>query len=464
MVLRFTSDGANDHSLGERIAVVVNRHDGVSAEWYQTAQGTRTSPTSWTAVVSLPPGREEVLLEIVDIRWPESDLLSPPWVTVGEFLHISAERTDIEIGASVRPAIAKAEDDRTLLYGQPLGAIASGSSEFRAVAVVEDCYLTKSLFIPGIEAFPLDWPSRGADTYRLLESATEVAGFAHLGFRPAWMAIHAGTQYPAVGVVARSIYATDPTVAHKMFLQAVEVVGGLLAVARDCAPRPTAYTLEIRDQSSGEWRGLMTGPFGTPYSGATGAGPAAGESQRELVAWFESWRSAPRLQLWISQWSSAIATEHWDRQCLAIVTLLEGMSRELIPQPGRPLASDGTQLSGWDGKVSNAGIARSRVYQLLMRVAKSLEIEATEFVSGKESDLWHEVGIWVDIRDAVAHHGSWMAALQPGSAADQRVLDYVHIVNPSNPGEGLQAVQRTLRGAARVTLSALLAGRLPSAP
>jgi hypothetical protein len=124
----------------------------------------------------------------------------------------------------------------------------------------------------------------------------------------------------------------------------------------------------------------------------------AGEGVHGLQTSWNGLQSNPRAQLWVSLYADAVRDPRWDYQFFRCFNLLEAMADTAV-QPNAAItdeAGNPRPFSNGQGNFTTRQ-AQGKVYMLLLQLNNS----------AADNQLWEEVGVWVRVRNDVAHEGAW---------------------------------------------------------
>lgn len=176
--------------------------------------------------------------------------------------------------------------------------------------------------------------------------------------------------------------------------------------------------------------------------------------------------SQPRVALWLSLLSDAMMEPRWDYRLFRCFNLLEGVASEAAPRDEPVLDDSGNPRLQANGQPYTTKHARGKVFWLLLKLSSS-RTQAESFFSGRRSDgttfgLWDEVGLWVNIRNEVAHTGSWDRPMEQLTSPVMAAAD-AEIMARSHDGSALDGqynVARTIRNSVEAVIRAGLADEL----
>ncbi|MEB4210967.1 hypothetical protein [Mycobacterium sp. 94-17] len=180
-------------------------------------------------------------------------------------------------------------------------------------------------------------------------------------------------------------------------------------------------------------------------------GVISGENVHALQSLWSDLQANPRAQLWASLYADAVRDARWDYQFFRCFNLLEAIADEVLP-PNTPITDAAGNPRPFSSGRGNYTIkqARGKVYALLIHTSDSAEDE-----------LWDEVGIWIQIRNDVAHEGAW----QPPHASEKAAHAAARkaIVTRGHDGTfeaGASVILKKIQGATKSVLYAAIQGKL----
>jgi hypothetical protein len=311
--------------------------------------------------------------------------------------------------------------------------------------------------LPGIAANPVP-PERGYFGREIREVFGELiaeAGFVSFLPKPTWAA--------QIAPYHRLAFATtDPVAPGDVAAQSVQTLEmlsrllDLLSLTHGGAPRALASVVETSDDGN-LWRPLAVVAGG-------GARPTTALDRRSIigtpatalnlaVAW-QAGGSDPRIALWLALFRNIPAERRWDLRVLRCCSLLETIGREVVPPSTKVLDGAGAALRGYDGEEGTAATARGLTYILVKEAIEALAMSDDALRCHPSRNLWSEVGIWIDIRNAVAHEGH--AQLEPADALTSRQRRIVEALATAARGASLDAARSDYADAAMAGTEAVL--------
>jgi hypothetical protein len=280
--------------------------------------------------------------------------------------------------------------------------------ESRSAHLVEGVRLKEPLLLPPLRLSPLA-PERGYGGRELLgafNGELSDAGFATRIAPSAWAPQVAPRRRLALAVCQRleTAEASKAIQAHSLL---VARLVDLLALTHGGAPREVGGVVEVAEPE-GTWRTLAILAGQGPWPGSPLAQLATDQLAIGQLTLPELWRQPqrdPRAPVWLSLHRGIAGEPRWDVRLLRLVALLEAIAIETIPAGQAVVDRTGAQLFDYDGKPAGSTDARGRIYLLLDRCLAALHLADEPLRTQPEHSLWHEIGIWRDVRNAVAHEG-----------------------------------------------------------
>jgi len=165
-----------------------------------------------------------------------------------------------------------------------------------------------------------------------------------------------------------------------------------------------------------------------------------------------------RLGLWLRLFRAACQTEGWDARIFQLFVLLDVIGREYIRPRVDVLDDKQRPLRNDNGKRATTSQPRGRLYQLVRDALAECQVPESTLLAHPDHNLWHEAGIWLDIRDAVAHEGAWTTTPSRKGDGWQRVRSAAaSTARGGTLDEGVQRYERALGAAAETVLYAVIA-------
>ena len=176
-----------------------------------------------------------------------------------------------------------------------------------------------------------------------------------------------------------------------------------LTLSHGGAPRLVGGVTELSDDGGATWRTVTV---------QLGSGPGPGSALEKLAptaapfdveALWRSESSDPRFGLWSSLYRGLAAEERWDTKVLRAVALLEAIAGEALPTSVAVKDRTEQPLLNHGGKPARTRETRGKIYMLLQACLDAVGLDDAPLLAHPDHTLWDEVGVWVDIRHAVAH-------------------------------------------------------------
>lgn len=394
----------------DHLSVLLVRHTAIESEWCATVSATADGDRFVIAANVELDG----VIEVSALEVPGGRRFVGGKDYAREFFVIRGAGCLTGDAATQAFATVRAEQDA--FYHRAIGV---GERRYRAVLLAEGVLLTRALRVPGMVAQPLSNSTRGLDLAEVLNAVLAQLSLRAQVDPSAWLDEYRRRR-PTLVIHADNLHATGPEEAAQVAVEAAADLLALLALRRDAAPTLLAGVIESTDTDPAEhvvWMGVQ------PYAGNLLGGFLSGESQAGLVALYEGLAADPRARLWLSLHRDALADARWDFRFFRQFNLLEAMARAYFGENASVVDASGDPIVGANGAPATTRSARGKVYALVrwyLGVSQSAE---TNFCSDGSSPLWEEVGVWVGLRDAVAHDGGYRADSAKRITSAKRVED-----------------------------------------
>ncbi len=174
-------------------------------------------------------------------------------------------------------------------------------------------------------------------------------------------------------------------------------------------PRVVACACEISEDEGATWRTLsiMVGGGRYPGSALDRLAHGSGLLAFDPTAVWGLAASDMRLSLWLSLFRSAAGERRWDARIFRVCSLLETVAAALVTRPEALSDLDGVVLLDHEGRPATTDGAWGKVYVLVRNSLSILKVDHRVLLAHPTRALWDEVGVWRDVRNAVAHEGAW---------------------------------------------------------
>jgi hypothetical protein len=280
----------------------------------------------------------------------------------------------------------------------------------RAAALIEGLRLDEELRVGGIEIAPvdLDHGFAGRELREPLNALLGEQDFVSVFDRPIWSA-QIGPRHRLSFAVAPAIETPDIVSASQVASARLVQLVDALNVTHGGAPRIFAAVHEVSDD------GEMWRPFALMVGGGTQPGSVlerVTESRDEVVAVepLDLWTRAmtdPLTSLWQSLYRGISAEQAWDVKIFRACSLLEAIGRELLPTNAPVWRNDGQALLTPTGEAVTTKSLRGKIFALADGAVGVAVSSPRPMIAHTSRDLWQEIAVWVDIRNMVAHEGTW---------------------------------------------------------
>lgn len=164
----------------------------------------------------------------------------------------------------------------------------------------------------------------------------------------------------------------------------------------------------------------------------------------------------PRLVLWLRLFRAACQTDGWDARTFQLFVLLDVIGQTHVTPRQPVLDSNQRPLRNYNGKPATTSQPRGRLYQLVRQSLDDCSVPTSTVLAYPDHSLWHEIGIWLDIRDTVAHEGSWTAEGRRGAGWHRVRAAASTAARGGELDEGVLRYERAIGAAAETVLHAAL--------
>ena len=439
--------------------LVLVRHDEIAKLFWADIECRREDRT-WVAEISAPRTSHPRLAEIARVKLGDDVevILSIPTLYL-------EPRTDgpWQSGSPAEEELRRLLELRHFAFGPPLddGTSPDAQRSFTAIAIADNWLATEIQQVPGMRAIPLQNSTLGSDLIKALNDTAAQLGFA-TGVDPAHGLVVMRRRRPAVAIHAPTIRASGVAEAIATVRRQLLMLLDIVSIRRGATPRLLGGMLGTPD-NDGMVQVLDFWVEGAGYTGNLIGGFVSGEDQHSLLSTWNGVIGNPRAQLWLSLYSDAIADERWDYRLFRCVNLLEGIATEVISQTRSIADTSGQAIVDSRGQLVTTRNARGKIYELVKTAAQRSQMQLDSLASRQtdpERTMWDETDIWITVRNAVAHRGSWS---QPQgatmSARDQRIeRTIVAIANDGTFDSGSHAVVFALRNVVEMVLRTVVRG------
>jgi hypothetical protein len=442
-------------------------HDDVATIWCTTLNCEKQGAAWVRAVPRLRCGNAPQLLELtqlkdaagtaVEIRQPVLFLEPPgegPWTT-GLVAQVEQERRLTGREAKFNMPLIDPNSRETDPY-------------FAVVMLADNLLLTEPQGVPGVQIHPITASSLGQDEVLLLNAVLSQLGFSS-PINPEIVIRAIQQRRPAVAIHIPKCRAVDADAAIELCRRTVIPLLDILALRRGAPPRVIGGAVGLLD-SQNVPQGDTFWIEGSGYAGNMMGGMLSGENIHGLQVLWEGLSREPRARLWLSLYTEALADQRWDYRLFRCFQLLEGIASEVVPEGIAVLDDNGNVRLAPGGDTYTTSRAHGKVYELLRSVAIVSQAAQANFTAqrldGAPVSLWDEVGLWIKIRNEVAHRGSWLPAdgQAPSDTHTSVMAEMGTRTYGGLTGTGSAAVLDAIRQAVRSTLSAALRGCLTYIP
>jgi hypothetical protein len=409
--------------------------------------GHMVTETTWLASISMEPseshewsgewrnwrssGCDSGLLELRSIQFEgngaEEPSASNPIELIADrdyervlFL-LAGDDGRVTVGAEAQHALEVVLHEREALYRTPIVVNENGTA-FRAAVLADGCLLSRVMFVPGLEAIPIEKSTLGSAAPEVMNAAIAQLDFAG-GVDPNWWIGEYAQRRPTLLLVARRIIAHDAPLAVAELRNRMRILLNLLAVSRGATASLIGGYLEAETDTK-DWTPVGAWIETDTYSGNLLTGFLSGENQTGLFRRWGKVESDPRIGLWLSLFADALAESRWDFRFFRFFNLLETIALEVVGNGKTVVDGMGNVVKDASGNPATTSSARGKVYAALIAASHGGSSVDSNHCVRPGVTLWQEVRVWTDIRNAVAHEGgfrNWDPLQASSSARNRRV-------------------------------------------
>ncbi len=232
----------------------------------------------------------------------------------------------------------------------------------------------------------------------------------------------------------------------------------LLTLIKGGTPRVVASVFAA-STAAGGWQALALSAPGAARMGSDllallpdQAEPRLGTIGRASVAA----TADPRLVLWLRLFRAACQTDGWDARTFQLFVLLDVIGQVHVAPRQPVLGTNNRPLRNDNGKAATTSQPRGRLHHLVQQSLDACSVPESTVLAHADHSLWHEIGIWLDIRDTVAHEGSWTAEGRRGPSWERIRAAATAAARGGGLDEGVQRYERAIGAAAETVLHAAI--------
>jgi hypothetical protein len=406
---------------------------------------------------------------LVWIAGAKLDPSLPPLLEIGNFI----DSTDTFLGSltpgpvrfvHVRPAdgkgtwgegpeaqaeLALVEAARNQKFMQPMLAPGSteGAPEFAIFAVADGLLITQPQRVPGISLTPFK-TGLGDGVMDVLNQIIQGRGIPQMLEPKAWRRQMQANR-PAVLIECR-VLAENEDVATTFTREKIKRLLDMMTLSRGAAATLIAG-VTIGDAGGGRQELHSAWVEQGGYRENLLGGLLSGEDVYALQKSWTGLMENPQAQLWVSLYADAVRDPRWDYQFFRCFSLLEAIADEVVPSSFPIVDEAGNPRPFANGKGNfSTRQAQGKVYALLLGLDGANASDA----------LWDSVGLWVQVRNDVAHEGEWQAPNPNESPLHAATRAAITAAGPGTFEAGTGPFVQSIRGYVKRTLYAAIFGSL----
>ncbi|OBA64694.1 hypothetical protein A5647_24780 [Mycobacterium sp. 1100029.7] len=431
-------------------------HDSIDAAWHAGLNFQQATDDGLVWAKGLGPAAElPSLLEVGNLNTTGGPTWGPlriePNATRWVFLKPENGGEDWVTGERAQAELRRIEQMREQIFTAPLtvAGASQNAPEFLILAIADNLLITQPQRVPGISLSPMT-TVLGEDVRTVLNRILREQGIiTQWVSKKAWLA-QMQSNRPAV-LIECHVQADNPSSAKTYCREVVKQLLDMMTLRRGAAANLIAGVVTSRNEL-GRHQLLDAWIEHSGYRENLLGGFLAGEGVHGLQTSWSGLQANPRAQLWVSLYADAIRDPRWDYQFFRCFNLLEAMADTAV-QPNAPIPDEaGNPRRFANGRGSfTTKQAQGKVYMLLLNLSNSTA----------DDQLWDKVGVWVRVRNDVAHEGAWQPT-RPGETAEH-VAARAAITNLASDGtfeSGAEALVKGIRDLVRRALYAAINGTL----
>lgn len=282
----------------------------------------------------------------------------------------------------------------------------------RSAALIEGLRLEESLSVGALvfEPVPHEAGFAGRELRRTFNDLLAARGFVSEFDRPMW-AVQLAPRRRLAFVATPPVEVDEIAPASMEATRELRRLVNVLALTHGGAPQIFAAANEVSSDGGKSWR---------PLALMAGSGVYPGNVLERLLPdgelltavdprdiWLHA-KSSPLIALWLSLYRGISAENRWDVRVLRACSLLEAIGRERVDRSTGVVDEAGNALFDHGGKQATTRQLRGLTYVLVRDGVEAVLSSPRVLLTRDTQSLWDEVGIWVDIRNMVAHEGQWL--------------------------------------------------------
>ncbi|WP_406081276.1 hypothetical protein [Micromonospora sp. NBC_00858] len=460
VIVELQTDAAPPATESHDLNVTLVSHEEIASEFFANLN-CKHQGEFWLGKFRPEPTNSRRILEVTSVRHASQSL-----PIRCEALFVEPESPGEWInGDGAYEQLDDVKERRRQLFEVPIkteGA-AEDCPSFRVVMLVDNLLLTRPQLVPGIQVLPISGPLVSASNIAALNSILGSFGFDQ-SWDPNRLPPHIAQQRPTAALVAPHVLAPTGEEAQRKCVGLARRLLDLFALRRGDTPRLLLGAIGRNHDGSVLLEGLWL--EGAGYKGNLAGGFISGEDQHGLLAQWNMLDTNPRIRLWISLYADALADPRWDYRALRCFNLLEGIASEILPQAAQVLDPSGAPFPQPNGRPYTTTHARGKIYQLVCMVTDAMNEATGSHVPNAHAStapsLWEWIGMWVSIRNEVAHTGSWdIPDGQTASAKHEAIKREIESIGGEHGfAGGVEVILGVMMRTVDSTLIAFLSGRL----
>lgn len=304
--------------------------------------------------------------------------------------------------AGLRLDAFQIEERRRIELSKPLGSEpgSPNSREFRVLAFIERCLVTRPLRLEGCEIVPIGRGNGSMDEANLINRVLLEMGWPASMDPVAW-AERTAKERPVLVIQYPRIFAESKEHAVGVAISLRDKVLDLLALHRGARGSPIA--LFVAEAGTDD---LAAVSEQATYTGNLLGGFLSGENPAELMAHARVASSDNLLSLFLSLHKDALSEREPDFAYLRYWGLLEVMASARVSTG--IAVTDFTGAALFEGPdTATTSRARGRIYELIKTRFQTAQLSENFLGPDPLGNLWAMTGVWFGYRNAAGHYGGF---------------------------------------------------------
>lgn len=346
----------------------------------------------------------------------------------------------------------KGKSDAPMMPAQP-------SILLRSASLIEGLRLEGPLSVGALrfEPVPHEGGFAGRELRQTFNDLLAARGFVSDFDRPSW-AMQLAPRRQLAFVATPPVEVDQVVPASMEASRELRRLVNVLALTHGGAPQIFAAANELSTDGGKSWRALALMVGSGVYPGSVLERLLPDGELLTAVDPRDIWlraKSSPLIALWLSLFRGISAETRWDVQVLRACSLLDAIGRERVDRTTEVVDENGKVLLDHGGRPATTRHLRGSTYVLVRDAVGAILSSPRVLLAHDARSLWDEIGIWVDIRNMVAHEGQWLPPAFPSTLEDSQrrsAAALKRVDGGSDYGAGAKRYSETVLAAAETVI------------